>query len=152
MSAAEYQAYIRQQSKKPTTSKHRNKFVYIYADGWIGETKDLKNHGKVVRIYASEKEFHRHKQLELLEKAGKISDLQWQVPLLLQAGFINAEGKKIKPIYYKADFVYKENGKTIVEDVKGIDQQTGKARTTETFRVKWKLLQGAHPEYTFRIF
>lgn len=152
MTAAEYRIFVQQQAKKQKRNKHRNRYVYIYEDGWIGEAKDLKNHGKVVRVYASEKEFSRHKQLEILEKAGKISNLQRQVPLLLQAGFVNPEGKKVKPIYYKADFMYVQDGATVVEDVKGIDKETGKPLATEAFQIKWKLLQGAHPEYVFRIF
>lgn len=62
--------------------------------------------------FASKKELDRWLDLKLLEKAGKISDLKRQVtyPLIVN-GFL--VGK------YRADAVYVENGKKVVEDVKG---------------------------------
>lgn len=151
MTAAEYQAMLRaQRERKP--NKHRNHWVYVYEDGWIGESKDLVGHGKVAAKYASRKEFARHKELQLLERCGKIKNLRAQEPILLQEAFVNGAGKKIQPIYYKADFVYEEGGKKVVEDVKGIDETTGKIRKTEAFDIKWKMLQARYPRYVFRIF
>lgn len=152
MTAKEYQELLRQQAMKKPGNKHHNKIVYIYADGLVSEYKGLSGHGDIVRRYDSKKEYNRHKELELLERSGKISNLRWQVPILLQDGVTDAAGKKIRPIFYTADFTYVENGMDIVEDVKGIDRIDGKPRTTEAFRLKWKLLAARYPDRIFRIF
>ena len=151
MSAKEYRE-MQGSPKKKKGSKHHNRFVYIYKDGFVAEVKDLTGHGAVVRKYDSKKEYARHKELELLERGGVISDLKWQVPMLINEGFVDGEGKKVRPIYYNADFTYTQDGKEVVEDVKGIDRVTGRPRTTEAFQLKWKLLRGRYPDKIFRIF
>ncbi len=80
-------------------------------------------------VYDSKKEMHRHQELLLMEKAGQISNLRRQVeyPLLptqretvIRKG-VPKPGKVIeKGVVYTADFVYEENGETIVEDSKGV--------------------------------
>lgn len=149
MSAEEYR---NMNSKKKKISKYRSQYIYVYEDGLASEQKDLTGHGAIVRKYDSKKEYARHKELELLERGGAISDLKWQVRLLLQEGFTDRDGNKIRPIYYKADFTYTQNGREVVEDVKGIDRYTGKIRTTEAFQLKWKLLRARYPTKSFRIF
>lgn len=69
--------------------------------------------------FDSVKEYRRHCELLLLEKAGAITDLQRQVKFeLIPSQRIG--GKVVeRPCNYVADFVYKENGQTIVEDTKG---------------------------------
>ena len=64
--------------------------------------------------FDSKKEMNRYIELKLLQRAGKISDLQLQVPfVLLQAG--NGE----RGVKYIADFVYIDaDGNKVVEDVK----------------------------------
>lgn len=81
-------------------------------------------------IFDSKKEAKRYKELSLMERAGKISDLQRQVKYVLippqrepdtigKKGGIH-KGKLIeRECTYVADFVYQENGQTIVEDTKG---------------------------------
>ena len=81
--------------------------------------------------YDSLKEARRHQELLLLERAGAIRDLHRQVEYVLiptqrepdrkgvRGGLI--KGKVIEhSVKYVADFVYTENGKQIVEDVKGV--------------------------------
>ena len=101
----------------------RNKYGANKVTATTGETFD------------SQKEYHRWCELKLLERAGKISDLQRQVKYeLLPAIYEYYErysektGKRLKDgqrlieheVSYVADFVYKdEQGKTVVEDVKG---------------------------------
>jgi len=63
--------------------------------------------------FDSMKEGARYKQIKLLEKVGKITELELQPKYDL---IVN--GKKVG--FYKADFRYKEDGKLIVEDVKGM--------------------------------
>ena len=55
----------------------------------------------------------------MLERCGAITDLELQKEFeLIPAQRI--DGKVVeRAVKYKADFVYKENGKTVVEDVKG---------------------------------
>lgn len=95
------------------------------------------------KVYDSKKEANRSFQLELLAKMGKIENLQRQVPFVLQVGFTNNQGKKIREIKYIADFVYMEDGKMVVEDTKGVK--------TEVFKIKEKLFQYKYPEIIFRV-
>lgn len=67
--------------------------------------------------FDSKKEKDRYIELLTLEKEKVISNLQRQVPFVLQDKF-EFGGKKIREIKYIADFTYIENGKTVIEDVK----------------------------------
>ena len=97
--------------------------------------------------FDSKKEYRRYCELKLLEKSGVISELQRQVKYILipsqrEPDTIGPRGgvKKGKVIEkecaYIADFVYKENGQTIVEDTKGF-------RTTE-YVIKRKMMLYVH--------
>lgn len=90
--------------------------------------------------FDSKKEMQRYKDLELLDSTDYICNLELQKKFLLQEGYTNLEGKKIRPIYYIADFYYFDcvKKKWIVEDVKGI--------RTETYKLKKKLF-----EYKYKI-
>ena len=150
MTAAEYQLMLQEQrGKKP---KYHNKYVYLYEDGFVCNEKDLTNHGKIVERADSVKEYRRGCELKLLERSGKIGNLRRQVSLVLEEPFRDSSGKQHRAVTYKADFVYTVDGKTIVEDVKGVDRHTGKPQTTEAFRLKWKLLQSRYPDCEFRIY
>lgn len=83
-------------------------------------------------IFQSKKEGRRYFELRLMEKAGKIADLQRQVKYVLipaqrEPDKIGARGGVIKgklierECAYIADFVYKdlEKGELVVEDTKG---------------------------------
>lgn len=80
---------------------------------------------KVVRngiTYDSQKEANRHAVLKLLERSGKIRDLQRQVKfeLLPAQREKMGTGKVIeRACSYIADFTYYENGVLVVEDTKG---------------------------------
>lgn len=76
--------------------------------------------------FDSKMEYQRYLILKLMVRAGKISDLQRQVRYELAAGGIQI-------CTYVADFVYKEQGKVVVEDVKGF-------RTPE-YRLKRRLMK-----------
>jgi len=80
--------------------------------------------------FDSKKEADRYIELRLLEKAGEISDLRMQVEYeLLPAQYgsdrITPRGNHKRgpllerAVKYKADFVYTNDGQTVVEDVKG---------------------------------
>jgi hypothetical protein len=68
----------------------------------------------------------RYGALKIIQAAGLIKDLRLQVPYV-----ITVNGKKI--CRYVADFVYIENGKEVVEDVKGMK--------TPVYNLKKKLME-----------
>ena len=101
------------------------------------------------QTYDSKKEYKRFTELSLLEKAGKIQNLQRQVKYTLipsQFGYVPDEKrpgqhKRIcleRECSYIADFVYKENGQVIVEDVKGYRDPASAAYAK--FVIKRKLM------------
>lgn len=76
--------------------------------------------------FASIREAKRYKELKLLEKAGVIHNLE------LQPEFpISING--IKCFTYKGDFVYFDDNKRVVEDVKGMK--------TPIYRLKKKCVE-----------
>lgn len=68
--------------------------------------------------FDSRKEAERYKLLKMLERTGQIQNLKLQVPFELQPAF-RFNGKMIHSIKYIADFVYRQDGKQVVEDTKG---------------------------------
>lgn len=97
--------------------------------------------------FDSKRELKRYKELELLQEAGEIKNLQRQVKYVLipaqrEPDIIGKRGgvKKGKTIEkectYVADFVYEEDGDTVVEDVKGC--KVGGAYSV--FTIKRKLM------------
>lgn len=83
-------------------------------------------------VFDSKKEYHRWCELRLLERAGRIFDLQRQVKYEL---IPKQDGERA--CTYLADFVYKDsNGKTIVEDAKGV--------RTDAYKIKKKLMLWVH--------
>lgn len=93
-------------------------------------------------VFDSIAESRRYKELKLLERAGKIQNLELQPHFLLQESF-KKNGKTFRKIEYIADFKYIENGKIIVEDVKGIQ--------TDVFKLKHKLFEKKYPDLELRI-
>jgi hypothetical protein len=89
--------------------------------------------------FDSKAEVARWCELGLLERAGKISGLSRQVPFEL-APKVKLEGawRTSPALRYFADFVYfdLEEGKTIIEDVKGT--------MTDAFKIKRHLMATVH--------
>ena len=90
-------------------------------------------------VFHSKKELHRYEELLLLEKAGQIKNLRREVKFVLipaqrETIWKNGKPKQGKVIEreasYRADFVYEENGETVVEDVK--------SEATKTLLYIWK--------------
>lgn len=92
--------------------------------------------------FDSKAEETRYKQLLLMQKANYITDLELQPRFLLQDRF-KKNGKIYRKIEYIADFKYIENGKIIVEDVKGIQ--------TDVFKLKHKLFEKKYPDLELKI-
>ena len=90
--------------------------------------------------FDSKKEARRYKELKLLERAGKIQELELQPKFILQERFVY-QSKTIRAITYVADFKYKKGGEIIVEDTKGF--------RTEVFNIKAKMFKNKYPQYKF---
>lgn len=105
-----------------------------------------KYHNRITEVdgikFASKAEAERYRELKLLEASGEIQDLVLQPPYILQERF-RYRGRWERPIIYRGDFAYTENGKPIVEDVKGV--------MTDVFRLKHKLFCAKYPHIEFRI-
>ena len=100
--------------------------------------------------FDSRKEAYRYQELLLLSRAGVIESLQRQVKfVLIPAQYETYErygknGNKLqdgtrlveRECTYVADFVYTENGKLVVEDVKGL--------RTKDYIIKRKLMLYTH--------
>lgn len=94
--------------------------------------------------YDSKWEATRAYELDMLERAGRIKDLQRQVRFILQEGYINNKGQKIRPISYIADFTYiTSKGQKVVEDTKS------PATRTQVYALKKKMFEYKFPEYEF---
>ncbi len=94
-----------------------------HGDKLLNEKKKSKYKANKIEVdgikFDSEKEAKRYTELKMLEKAGIITELQLQVPFVLQDAF-EVNGEKIKAIKYIADFTYWENNELVIEDVKGM--------------------------------
>lgn len=101
----------------------------------------------------SKREAKRKRELELMQEAGIISDLRFQVPFELipaqyESDKVGPRGGIIKgkcierAVHYYADFVYKlnETGETVVEDAKGY--KGGEAYAF--YKLKRKLMLWVH--------
>lgn len=113
-----------QVSGGPSRRKYRNRKVKL--DG---------------HTFDSQAEARRYQSLKLAERAGTIQNLSLQPQFELLQAFTNLQGKRIRGVKYIADFMYVENGETVVEDVKG-------ARTKE-YILKSKWFQSKYPNYKF---
>ena len=92
------------------------------------------------RVYDSKKEAKRAYELEMLQRAGLISNLEKQKVFELQPSF-KINGKTERAITYLADFVYIKDNKTIIEDTKGFK--------TDVYKIKRKMLLYKYPDIIF---
>ncbi len=85
-------------------------------------------------IKPCKREANRYAELLLLSRSGQITDLKRQVKFELIPAQKDENGKCLeRAVTYISDFVYlDENGKTVVEDVKGV--------RTKEYVIKRKLL------------
>nr|UVX91651.1 MAG: Protein of unknown function (DUF1064) [Bacteriophage sp.] len=81
-------------------------------------------------VFDSKREADRYLVLKSMEEDGTIEDLRRQVRYELVPAF-DVDGRHYRPVFYVADFVYIEDGKEIVEDVKGM--------MTDVYKLKSKL-------------
>lgn len=111
-------------SKIPVAKSGKNKYHNnkVYAEG---------------KKFDSQAEWRRYNELLMLQCVGDISKLRCQVKFHLLPEITDSEGRVLETaINYYADFVYEQDGKTVVEDVKGF-------RTPE-YRIKRHLMLWIH--------
>ena len=134
--------------------KKRQFFYTMTAEEYrkmVGLTKPATNNNKYHAkktevdgiVFDSKKESKDYLQLKHLEDCGVIKNLRRQVSFELQPKYTNNKGEHIRAINYVADFVYEQDGKTIVRDTKGVK--------TDIFKLKKKLFEYKYPEYEFVI-
>ena len=92
--------------------------------------------------FDSEMESHYYIYLKQLKEIGEVVDFVLQPTYLLQEGF-DLNGKRIRPITYKADFkvIYKDGHEEVI-DVKG--------KLTGEFKIKRKMLLYRYRDINFK--
>ena len=93
--------------------------------------------------HPSMKEARRCDELHLLQRAGEISNLEYE-PIFHFV--INGEKMMMRngqPAKYRPDFQYFENGKAVAEDVKGM--------VTADFRLRSALFRHCFPKIELRV-
>lgn len=93
-------------------------------------------------VFDSRKERNYYARLLLLKKAGEVVSIDLQPKFELQPGF-ERNGKKERPITYKADFkVSYSDGHIEIVDTKGFK--------TDVYGIKRKMLLYRYPNITFK--
>lgn len=128
---------------------------------WPKRSKEKYRNNKVTVdgfTFDSRKEANRYCELKMLERAGRITNLDLQKVFVLipaqyeESGEAYTRGKNAgqpkrgrcleQAVTYRADFYYKENGKEVVEDVKGYrDPASG---SYARYTIKRKLMLYIH--------
>jgi len=88
--------------------------------------------------FQSKKEARRYGELKLLEKAGEISGLQLQARWPLMCGITCLKTPSGRDMVYISDFNYRENGRLVIEDVKGM--------RTDLYKLKRAIMEANHYE------
>lgn len=92
--------------------------------------------------FDSKKEAAYYEDLLLQQRTGAVKSIELQPEFVLQPGY-EREGKKIRPIIYKADFkVTEASGHVYYVDTKGM--------RTQVYMIKKKMLLYKYPDIDFR--
>lgn len=94
--------------------------------------------------FDSKHESQDYLRYKSMEKAGIIQNLQLQKKFILQEGFTNNQGQKIREIAYFADFYFLRDGKQYVVDSKSVITKKDK-----TYRLKKKLFEFRYKDIIF---
>jgi len=122
MSAEEFRRYLAENQGKAKVPKYRNQKI---------ETED--------GVFDSKKEFRRWCELKLMAKAGRITDLDRQVNFTFEVnGATLRYAGSGRSVTFRPDFVYKEAGSMIVEDVKS------EATITRVYLIKKALMKACY--------
>jgi hypothetical protein len=93
--------------------------------------------------HASKREAVRCVELHLLQSAGEISELKVEPKFVFE---VNGGPMKMgngQPAAYKPDFIYKENNRDVVEDVKGM--------IVRDFPLRAALFRACFPDIELRV-
>ena len=118
---------LNQQKTSSSYSKYKNEKTIR-----VVNNKEIK--------FDSKAEAKHYDELKLKEKAGLIHNLDLQ-PSFLLIDSIYWNNKKLRKISYIADFIYTENNRKVVVDVKGY--------RTDAYNIKKRLFLHKYPEYVF---
>ncbi|WP_298564337.1 DUF1064 domain-containing protein [uncultured Phascolarctobacterium sp.] len=126
-------------------SKIRSDSVTVPAN-LPGAVPVLKYGNRVTEVdgirFDSEKEADYYWQLHWMMREGTVKEVELQPKFVLQPGY-KREGKKIRPIIYKADFkVTEAGGHVYYVDTKGMK--------TPVYLLKKKMLLYKYPDIDFR--
>lgn len=110
------------------------------------QSKKSKYHATKVIVdgirFDSNKEAKYYSELLLQKKAGIIREIELQPEFVLQEGYRNKQGKKVREIKYRADFkVTYADGRVEIVDTKGY--------RTKEYLLKKKMLLFRYPELNF---
>ncbi len=133
-------------------SLYRNQGREVPAEFRIGHGEDLprsqpEKYGRIKKevdgiVFDSTVEAEAWRILKLWEAAGAITELEVQPEFQLESGFV-VDGKKVRAIKYRADFLFVKDGRKTVVDVKGVQ--------TQAFRIKAKMFKARFPQLVFEI-
>ena len=68
-------------------------------------------------VFDSKREASHYLRLKMLERSGVITDVKTQVSFVLAPAVV-LDGRRKPELRYRADFVYRENGKQVIVDAK----------------------------------
>lgn len=107
---------------------------------------ESKYHNKTTEVdgilFDSQKEADYYTDLLWLKQSGAVKSIELQPEFVLQPGY-EREGKKIRPIIYRADFkVVEASGHIYYVDTKGMK--------TQVYLLKKKMLLYKYPDIDFR--
>lgn len=130
---------VSQQFVDRLVSKKKNKY----------NVSDKSERTNGIITWDSKTEMEHWNDLLLVQRSGKIADLERQVQFILQEEFISKQYGEIRPIIYIADYVYLNisyrkgfEGRRCIEDSK-----TG-VRTAD-YQIKRKIMLYKYAEYLF---
>ena len=122
--------------------RYRNKLV-IHEEQ---PKPELKYHNQKVEIdgicFDSKREARRYVYLKHLQEGGLISDLTLQPEFELIPKHKH-DGQTVRATKYRADFQYVQDGKIVIEDVKGF--------ANAEFKLKKKLFEYLNPDLTITL-
>lgn len=128
-----------------SAKEFRNK--YSFKKGRVKASRGNKLNNKKIQIdgftFDSMLEADYYTHLKLLKKLGDVLHFHLQPKYVLQEGFYK-DGKYIRPITYKADFlVFYADKHVEVVDTKGFE--------TQQFKIKRKMFEDRYPELELKI-
>ena len=154
LSITDLPPHMRQQAMRKLAEQEKDRNPskegsHVSPHSFLSQGEDSKYHAQkttavlsdgTVHEFDSAKEAQVYSELLIRQKAGEISDLRIQVPYELLPKQLRSDGKTERSVKYIADFVYRENGKEKVIDVKGYKKSAAYA----TFVIKRKLMLWVH--------